>query len=54
MPICPFCYHRRMRRFGMYYYGDTPRQKWLCERCGGVTAYALRRMPKRRPRGYRR
>lgn len=53
MPVCPFCYYKKMRKFGIYRYGGTVKQKWLCERCGGVTAYPLTRVPKRRPRRFR-
>lgn len=53
MPVCPFCYSRKLRRFGIYRYGGQARQKWMCERCGGVSAYPLSRMPKRRPRRLR-
>ena len=53
MPTCPYCYSSKMRKYGFYYYGGEARQKWLCEKCGGITAYALARKPKRRPRRLR-
>jgi len=48
MPVCPFCYKKKMRKFGFYNYGGKKKQKWLCEDCNSVTAFPLHRKPTKR------
>ena len=49
MPVCPFCYSRKMRKYGYYKYKNRKKiQKWLCETCESVTAYPLHRKPTKR------
>lgn len=48
MPVCPFCYSKKMRKFGFYRYEGKTKQKWLCENCNSVTAYPLHRKPTHR------
>ena len=48
MPVCPFCFSKDMRRFGLYKYKSPYQQKWLCESCRSVTAFPLRRVPTKR------
>lgn len=50
MPVCPFCYSKAMRKYGIYRYGGEKRQKWLCERCDSVTAFPLARKPRKKPK----
>jgi hypothetical protein len=51
MAICPFCNSKVMSPYGIYRYGGENRQKYKCEKCGGVTAFPLSRIPtKRRPK----
>jgi len=45
MPVCPFCYSKKLKKCGLYKYKKPYRQKWRCEDCDSVTAYALHRKP---------
>ena len=43
--VCPNCFSKKLRAYGIYHYGEVKRQKWLCEKCGYVSAFPLRRKP---------
>jgi transposase-like protein len=48
MPVCPFCYSKKMRKYGFYTYKKKRIQKWYCEGCESATAFPLHRKPTHR------
>lgn len=55
--VCPFCFkgisNNGLVKYGLYRYRRQNRQKWLCRRCGKVSAFPLVGKPKKRGKAWK-